>query len=84
MTENERLLRVAGLMTLLRDDLEELQVEKELKRATNMWLKKANHKMNQLASGGEKSNEELMDIVQRFDKILKIDLVEELKNKKSW
>ena len=73
MTKQERLLRIAGLMTILRDDLEEMNFDKVLKNKTNIWLKHANIKMRELAGGDEESNEQLIKIVQHFDNILRLD-----------
>ena len=72
MSKNERLLRIAGLMTILRDDLEETNFDKVLKNKTNLWLKHANIKMRELAGGDQESNEQLIKIVQHFDNVLRL------------
>ncbi len=67
MTKEEKILRIAGLLTILRDDLEEIQFDYKLKRVTNMWLKEANKKMNQLAGGDDESNEQLIALTQEIE-----------------
>ena len=73
MSKNERLLRIAGLMTILRDDLEEMNFDKVLKNKTNLWLKHANIKMRELAGGDKESIEQLIEIVQHFDNVLRLN-----------
>jgi len=67
MTKEEKILRIAGLLTILRDDLEEIQFDQKLKRVTNMWLKEANKKMVQLAGGDDESNEQLIALTQEIE-----------------
>jgi hypothetical protein len=67
MTKQETLLRIAGMMTILRDDLEEVEFSHKLKQVTNMWLKEANKKMEELTGGGEEANEQLIALVQEMN-----------------
>ena len=67
MTKEEKILRIAGLLTILRDDLEEIQFDYKLKKITNMWLKEANKKMLQLAGGDDESNEQLIALTQEIE-----------------
>ena len=67
MNKQETLLRIAGLMTILRDDLEEMNFDQKLKQVTNLWLKTANKKMRELADGGEDANEQLISLVQEIE-----------------
>jgi len=77
ITEYERLLRLSGLMTLLRDDLEELHFKGGLKEKTRAWLIEANKRMKYLA-GSDKENKELIgeeigNLSIHYGNILRVD-----------
>lgn len=67
MSKEEKLLRIAGLMTILRDDLEDTQFDQKLKMVTNMWLKEVNKKMVELTSGEDESNDQLIALTQEIE-----------------
>lgn len=68
LSKDEKLLRMVALATILRDDLEDLNLEFDLKQKTNLWLKSANNYLERVGSGGDEVNLQWMKIT---DKILK-------------
>ena len=70
--KNEQLLRVAGLMAILRDDLEDLNFDHKLKNLTNQWLKHAERKINEIAGGGDEANVEYYKLIDHLREVTKI------------
>ncbi len=71
-TKEETLLRIAALTIILRDDLEDISFDKVLKNKANMFLKELNKNATFLASDGNETNEQLMNIVRVFDERLQL------------
>ena len=71
-TKKETLLRIAALTIIIRDDLEDIDFDKVLKNKANMFLKELNKSATFLASDGNETNEQLMNIVRVFDERLQL------------
>jgi len=65
MTQNERLINIAGLLYILRDLLEDAEFDRELKQRTNNYLAYVNRKVSQISDNPEVW-EELDKLVQHF------------------
>ena len=58
MKKQERLLRIAGLLIIIRDELEEQEFKHRKKQIVNRFIKCANAKLNELSNGGQDVNKE--------------------------
>lgn len=58
MNKKERLLRIAGLLIIIRDELEEQEFKQRKKQIVNRFIKCANNKLNELSNGGQDVNKE--------------------------
>jgi hypothetical protein len=58
MKKQERLLRIAGLLIIIRDELEEQDFKHRKKQIVNRFIKCANNKLNELSNGGQDVNKE--------------------------
>jgi len=58
MNKTERLLRIAGLLIIIRDELEEQEYKQRKKQIVNRFIKCANAKLNELSNGGQDVNKE--------------------------
>jgi hypothetical protein len=65
------LIRLAGLITILRDDLEEEGLDKELAEQANSFLKLLNERLEVLTNQGEQVNDTLILITQVIEGSLK-------------
>ena len=65
MTQNERLINLAGLLYILRDLLEDAHFDRELKQRTKNYLAYVNRKVSQISDNPEVW-EELDKLVQHF------------------
>jgi predicted choloylglycine hydrolase len=65
MTQNERLINLAGLLYILRDLLEDADFDRELKQRTKNYLAYVNRKVSQISDNPEVW-EELDKLVQHF------------------
>ena len=65
MTQNERLINLAGLLYILRDLLEDADFDRELKQRTKNYLSYVNRKVSQISDNPEVW-EELDKLVQHF------------------
>jgi hypothetical protein len=70
---NEKLLRIAGLMVILRDDLEDLNFDQKLKNLTNQWLKHAERKIDQITQGGHEANVEYYKLIDHLREVTKLE-----------
>ena len=65
------LIRLAGLITILRDDLEEEGLDKELAEKANSFLELLNERLEVLTNQGEQVNDTLILITQVIESSLK-------------
>ena len=65
------LIRLAGLITILRDDLEEEGLDKELTEQANSFLELLNERLEVLTNQGEQVNDTLILITQVIEGSLK-------------
>ena len=65
------LIRLAGLITILRDDLEEEGLDKELAEKANSFLELLNKRLEVLTNQGEQVNNTLILITQVIESSLK-------------
>lgn len=65
------LVRLAGLITILRDDLEEEGLDKELAEQANSFLELLNERLEVLTNQGEQVNDTLILITQVIEGSLK-------------
>lgn len=65
------LIRLAGLITILRDDLEEEELDKELAEQANSFLELLNERLEVLTNQGEQVNDTLILITQVIENSLK-------------
>ena len=77
MGKDELILRIVGLMTVLRDDLERMNFKQEMKKTTNRWLNEANKYLDMIGSGSEQSNKEFGELVTHYHKITRLNTQQE-------
>lgn len=65
------LVRLAGLITILRDDLEEEGLDEELTEQANSFLELLNERLEVLTNQGEQVNDTLILITQVIEGSLK-------------
>jgi hypothetical protein len=70
---NEKLLRIAGLMVILRDNLEDLNFDQKLKNLTNQWLKHAERKIDQITKGGHDANVEYYKLIDHLREVTTLE-----------
>jgi hypothetical protein len=72
LKQAKKIARTTGLMMILRDELEDHQINrflpKRLNSHTNTWLKTSNEFLNQILEGAEmETNEQIMEIYKAMD-----------------
>jgi len=72
LKQAKRIARTTALMMILRDELEDHQINrflpKRLNSNTNTWLKTSNEFLNQILEGADmETNEQIMEIYKAMD-----------------
>ena len=67
----EQLVRIAVMLTILRDDLEEQKLDKELAQKANSFLKLINKRLNNIHGDNKSANDTLILISQVIESTLK-------------
>lgn len=67
----EQLVRIAVMLTILRDDLEEQKLDKELAQKANSFLKLVNKRLDNIHSDNKSANDTLILITQVIESTLK-------------
>jgi len=65
-----KLIRIAALITMLRDDLEDQELDNELQEELNTCLELLNSRLEKLTTHGEKSNDALIFVTQTIENSL--------------
>lgn len=65
-----KLLKLVALTFILRDEMEDMDFPDDVLEASDNFIEKLNNSAELMASGGEKSNEQLMNIVMKTGKAL--------------
>lgn len=65
-----KLLKLVALTFILRDEMEDMDFPSDVLEASDNFIEKLNGSAELMASGGEKSNEQLMNIVMKTGKAL--------------
>lgn len=65
-----KILKLVALTIILRDEMEEMDFPSDVLYASDNFIEKLNNSAELIASGGEKSNEQLMNIVIKTGKAL--------------
>jgi len=72
MKKQERLLRIAGLLIIIRDELEEQEYKHRKKQIVNRFIKCANNKLNELSNGGQDVNKEFEMVYTHLHKSIEL------------
>lgn len=65
-----KILKLVALTFILRDEMESMDFPDDVLEASDNFIEKLNGSAELMASGGEKSNEQLMNIVMKTGKAL--------------
>src|SRR5690554_3062924 len=65
-----KLLKLVALTFILRDEMEDMDFPDDVVEASDKFIEKLNNSAELMASGGEKSNEQLMNIVMKTSEAL--------------
>lgn len=65
-----KILKLVALTFILRDEMEDMDFPSDVVEASDNFIEKLNASAELMASGGEKSNEQLMNIVIKTGKAL--------------
>ena|SRR5690554_4754216 len=65
-----KLLKLVALTIILRDEMEDMDFPADVLEASDNFIEKLNNSAEHIASGGEKSNEQLMKIVMKTGEAL--------------
>lgn len=65
-----KILKLVALTFILRDEMEDMDFPSDVVEASDNFIEKLNDSAELMASGGEKSNEQLMNIIIKTGKAL--------------
>jgi len=73
MNKEERMLHMIAIMTVCRDDMEELTTDlpftQKLKSLSNQWLKEANKKLDLIAGKDKELHEQYGNVLLKYEEI---------------
>ena len=73
MNKEERILHMVAVMTVCRDDMEELTTDlpftQKLKSLSNQWLKEANKKLDLIAGKDKELHEQYGNVLLKYEEI---------------
>ena len=73
MNKEERMLHMIAILTVARDDMEELTTDlpftQKLKNLSNQWLKEANKKLDLIASKDQELHQQYGNVLLKYEEI---------------
>lgn len=73
MNKEKRMLHMIAVMTVCRDDMEELTTDlpftQKLKSLSNQWLKEANKKLDLIAGKDKELHEQYGNVLLKYEEI---------------